>query len=298
MCHHSRQDRIRMTFRPLVFILGAAVAVTLVACGSDRTYTDQKADGDYHLDEMQLDASDLPPGLTAQDLPNHEFDNAAWVDLFQSADPAGGQKQLDAQGRLLGYVATFAADQLGRVLGVTTFSTLYATADDARKAQGTNATDNVSQPGCGIPLNDAVIVEPFDVPKVADGAVGFFTPNYDSNPQDPNQAHGGTLRDTNICFRTGRILHVVQVESIPGVEDIALVVRLADRMLLHVNDSFDGKATPPPTAAPTSAIPALPSPNQSGGTQSTGTQPAATPSGGSPAATTPAGTAPAASPTR
>jgi hypothetical protein len=271
-----------MTFRLVVFILGAACALTLVACGSGRTYTDKKADDEYHLDEMRLDPTDLPAGLPEQDLPSHEFDNAAWVDLFGSDDPEGIQKQLDAEGRVRGYVGTFAAEHLGKVLGVTTFSTLYATSEDARKAQGTNSTDNVKQPACGIPLNDAVVPEPFDVPGMADGAVGFFTPNYDSNPADPNQPHGGTLSDTNICFRTGRILHDVQVESIPGVEDIALLVRLADRMLQHVNDSFDGKGTAAPTPVDT-GVPSLPSPNQSSGTQ----------------APKPAGTAaPAASPTR
>jgi hypothetical protein len=267
-----------MSFRPFALAIAVAAAVTLVACDSGRTYPDQKADDEYHLDEMRLTEADLPAGLTEADLPTHEFDNAAWVNLFGADDPEGNQKALDAQGRLRGYVATFQADKLGKVLGVTSFSTLYKDVASAKDAQ--------AQHDCGVPLNDSVIPTAFDVPKLADGATGFFSPNYNADSTDPSQAAGGSLRDTNLCFRTGRILNVVQSESIPGAEDVAFAVRLADAMLQHVNDSFDGKSTPAPEATGTTeALPTLP-----GGSPQATASPAAS-------ATNATGTASAGSPT-
>jgi hypothetical protein len=268
-----------MTFR-LLLIAAAVLGVGLfAACSSSRTYTDKKGDDEYDLGAMSLKQDDLPDGLTEADLPSHEFDNASWVQLFGSDDPEGKQRQLDAQGRIKTWVSTFQADRLGRLLGVTSFSTLYKSIDDANAAQ--------RQYNCGIPLNDNVIPTGFDVSAEADGSTGFFTANYNADGSDPNQADGGQLRDTNFCFRTGRILNVVQTESIPGAEDVALAVRLSDKMLAHVNAWFDNPT--PPTAEPsptdTGTVPA-------GGTApaNNGTQPAGNPS----PANTPA---PAGSPT-
>ena len=50
---------------------------------------------------------------------------------------------------------------------------------------------------------------------------------------------------TTVCFRTGRIVHVVQEAAVPGLEDIGSSLRTARLMLAHVDDSFDGKAPPP-----------------------------------------------------
>src|SRR5690349_21057420 len=163
-----------MTFR-LLLIAAAVLGVGLfaAACSSSRTYTDTKGDDEYDLGAMSLKQEDLPDGMTEADLPSHEFDNASWVELFGSDDPEGKQRQLDAQGRIKTWVSTFQADRLGRLLGVTSFSTLYKSVDDATAAQ--------RQYNCGIPLNDNVIPAGFDVDAVADGSTGFFTENYNAD---------------------------------------------------------------------------------------------------------------------
>jgi hypothetical protein len=42
-----------------------------------------------------------------------------------------------------------------------------------------------------------------------------------------------------VCFRTGRIVHVVQEASLPGLEDIASSFRHARTMLAHVDEAFE-----------------------------------------------------------
>ncbi|MCZ2109563.1 MAG: hypothetical protein LC118_08340, partial [Dehalococcoidia bacterium] len=107
------------------------------------------------------------------------------------------------------------------------------------------------QYACDVPVADGTPMDPFVVPKLGNHSSGFFV--------SQDRGGGQSFTDTTFCFRTGRILHVVQQTSLPGVEDVALNVRLAQTMLQHVNDAFDGKkapaeqpssATPEPTVVP------------------------------------------------
>jgi hypothetical protein len=61
----------------------------------------------------------------------------------------------------------------------------------------------------------------------------------------------GQLLETTVCFRTGRIVHAVIQQGLDGTQDIPLNVRLAQKMLIHINDAFDGKSpTPEPEQGP------------------------------------------------
>jgi hypothetical protein len=242
-----------MRFRiSAAFALGAVLVLGSTACKSSRTYAN-KADDGYDLAAMSLSPADLPAGFDDAGLPDHVFDNQQWADVLGAADPAAKQAQLDAQGRIKAYVSVFQAQSLGRILSITSISTLYKDAQ--------SATDSAKQYACGIPIDDKTPLDSFAVPTLGDQSAGFLT------IQD--RGNGQSFTDTNFCFRTGRIVHVVQQTSIPGVEDIALSVRLANVMLQHVNDSFDGKRTaadvPTPAPAPTSSgdqlVPLSPSAN-------------------------------------
>jgi hypothetical protein len=178
---------------------------------------------------MALHQEDLPSGFEAGQLDDPEFDNTRWVDVFDTDDPEGKLAQLDAQGRLRSYVTAFQPAELGKVFSITAVSTLYTDVDAARRSE--------AQYGCGLPIEDKVATTPFDVPKLGDEATGFFIRNQSAN--------GLTTIDTNLCFRTGRVLHAIQQTGLPGTEDIALEVRLAQRWVTRVNDAFDGKSAPP-----------------------------------------------------
>ncbi len=200
-----------------------AAALLLAACGSERSYPESFGDGDYDLAAMALRETDLPPGFESQELETPSFDNAVWAEFFETNDPEAKQAQLEAQGRLTNHVASFAPAGLGPVLALTNVSTLYTDAAAAQKS--------LEQFACGLPINDSIQLEPFLVPKIADGATGFFVRQQNDG--------SSTFVDTTICFRTGRIIHAIQQTSIPGVEDIALGIRLANRLLERVNAAFD-----------------------------------------------------------
>jgi hypothetical protein len=228
--------------------LGAVLVLGSTACKSSRTYAN-KADDGYDLAAMSLSPADLPAGFDDAGLPDHVFDNSQWADVLGAADPTAKQTQLDAQGRIKAYVSVFQAQSLGRILSITSISTLYK---DVK-----SATDSEKQYACGIPIDDKTPLDSFAVPTLGDQSAGFLS------VQD--RGNGQSFTDTNFCFRTGRIVHVVQQTSIPGVEDIALNVRLANVMLQHVNDTFDGKRTPEPASTGTpdtgGLVPLTPSAN-------------------------------------
>ena len=46
--------------------------------------------------------------------------------------------------------------------------------------------------------------------------------------------------DTTVCFRTGRIVHVVSDTWVNGTEDVATTIRAAYDLLDHVNDAYAG----------------------------------------------------------
>ena len=267
-----------MYFRAIAITAGMLSLMLMAACSSTRTYPASKGDDEYNLGAMALQQADMPAGLTEVELPDHVFDNETWANLFGADDPAAKQKAYESQGRLKTYLSLFQAAQFGKILSVTSYSTLYTDVNAAKEAE--------AKWDCGIPLNDGVVPAPFEAAKIGEQSNGFITPSYNTDTSDPSQQNGGQFSDANLCFRTGRILHVVQQSSVPGVEDLALLTRLGDRMLTHVNDSFDGK-TPVPTTPPATSTQAP------GGT---GTKPAGTATG---AGTAPAGaTTPSASPTK
>jgi hypothetical protein len=272
-----------MHFRALALISGAILAVLVLAgCSSSRTYNTTQDDSKYNLKDMALSLDDVPNGLNEFQLANHEFDNQTWAGIFGAADPAAKQKALDEQGRVNSYVAVFSADQAAKVVGVTSISTLYKDVNAAKESQAKYA--------CGAPVDDGQPLTPMYVPKMGDESSGFLI--------QTDQGTGVMAVQTTVCFRTGRIMNVVQESSIPGVTDVALTVQMAQKMLEHVNDAFDGKPRPAPikTPAPTevhsvvsgtpdaSANPratAAPAGSSAGGANATGS---ATPA----AATTPA----------
>lgn len=225
-----------MRFRlPAAIFAGALLLLSAAACSDGRTYDTSKSDDQYDLASMRLQPADIPAGFEETELPSHEFDNENWAQILSSDDPEGKQKQLDAQGRLKNYVTSYSALKLGPVFAITSISTLYSDEKSADAAE--------KQYACDVPIADGTPLDEFEVPTLGNHSSGFFV----------NQDRGGgqSFIDTTFCFRTGRILHVVQQTSLPGVEDVALNVRLAQTMLRHVNDTFDGKTAPtePPSSA-------------------------------------------------
>ncbi len=275
-----------MHLRAIALTLGGlSLLFLLTACDSGRSYDSSRGDGEYDLRSMSLAVEDVPLGLAEAQLPSNEFDNEQWAALFGADDPAGKQKQLEAQGRLKSYVALFTSSAAAKVVGVTSISTLYT---DVAAAE-----DSETKYACGVPTSDTAPTTELYVPKMGDHSSGFLT--------EQDNGDGPKAVETTICFRTGRIVHAVQETSVPGVTDVALSVKLAQAMLGHVNDTFDGKLRPSPTPAPTETAPAggtVPaggsSPTAASGSPAAGTTPAAgsPTAAGSPAAgTTPAATA-------
>ena len=84
---------------------------------------------------------------------------------------------------------------------------------------------------CGIQANEKDPVTEFKVSKIGDQSAGFYMVG---SLQD-----FGDLIETTVCFRTGRIVHAVIQQGLDGTQDIALSVRLAHKMLAHVDDAFD-----------------------------------------------------------
>lgn len=218
-----------MRFRVLALCL-LSIPV-FVACDEGRSYPTNKGDGDYDLAAMALRETDMPKDFTKQPIDEPAFDNERWAnEVFDTDDPEGKQAQLDAQGRLTNHVAAFTPPGLGKVLSITAVSTLYTN----EKA----AQESIDRFACGLPINESTPLTPFVTPKIADQSTGFFV--------SQDSGSGLTFIDTTMCFRTGRIVHAFQQTSLPGVEDIAAAVRLANRWLQHVDDAFDGKPVPTP----------------------------------------------------
>jgi len=223
-----------MLLRTTALLLGALILFP--ACSSDRSYP-EKGDADYDLKAMALSVGELPAGFKEQQLGEVEFDNAAWAEFYGVDDVEAKQAQLDAQKRVRSRVSTFQPAQLGKLFRISAISTLYENPQ--------SASDSVTKFACGLPIDDKEPLSPFSVPKIGQQANGFFV--------DTETESGLRLIDTTICFRTGRIVHSIQQTGLPGTEDVALAVRLAEKMNEHVNAFFDGRteaATPKPKAKP------------------------------------------------
>ncbi len=215
---------------PVEILLASLVATLAASCGSDgRTYPAGRSDSDYDLPAMALKLDDLPRGFTQTEISQPpgspgQFDNERWSFIINADESDKLLSQLEAQGRLNNYVSAFGPTGLGPVLAITSVSTLYTDVEAARAS--------VERFVCGLPLENSVALEGFSVPTVADGASGFFV-------RQSDEAEQPTFIDTTICFRTGRVIHAIQQTSVAGTEDIALAVRLAERMLERIDAAFD-----------------------------------------------------------
>ncbi|HKS91340.1 MAG TPA: hypothetical protein VJQ83_05375 [Tepidiformaceae bacterium] len=265
-----------MLLRLSALAMAGIVLLGVAACSSARTYSTTRADKDYDLAAMALTEQEMPGGLAPAVLNQHEYNNTDWVATLRNAqiiDPSGNQdtqtKQLDSEGRVRNWVSVYSPASLGRIIGVTTVSTLFKTANDANKAMNGEL--------CGLPVSTSQQTAPLSVPKLADASTGFQT-----------VAQGG-LVDSTLCIRTGRIIHAIQEASVPGTEDFAALVQMGQDMVTRVNGVFDGKikGTPVPTPSPS----ATPSATTTGSATPTGSATAT----GSETPTPPPSTSPAAS---
>jgi len=214
---------------PRLALAGALLGIVVTACGDDQRYPAGRADDDYDLGAMALRVGDLPRGFSQTEITQPpetpaQFDNESWSLIINADEADSLQSQLEAQGRLNNYVSAYGPAGLGPVLSITTVSTLYTDIEAA--------SASIERFVCGLPLENNVSLEGFDVPNVGDGATGFFVRQTDDQGQT-------TFVDTTICFRTGRVTHAIQQTSVAGTEDIALGVRLAERMLERVDAAFE-----------------------------------------------------------
>lgn len=227
-----------------------AKATATIAVPAAIPYAADKRDSEYDLESMQLRNKDLPDGLVRQSR-NDEltFTNAEWAGLLAPDDPDPKQAQLDAQKRIRNLVSVFSWEdagnaRIGTALSLLSQSTLYETVEAA--AADANRL-------CGLRIDETDPLKEFTVPKLGDQSVGFTVTT-------PNK-NFGKLVDTIVCFRTGRIVHGVIQTSFLGAENNALVLELAKKMLLRVNETFKGAPSPKdpePTSAPTGQAPATP----------------------------------------
>lgn len=209
-----------MAIRALALaFLGAAL---LSSCSQGTNYATNRGDGEYNLEAMALTQNDLPRGFTQGD--GFEFKADEWAQLYNSDDPDATVRQLEAQGWLRNWVTEATPDSFGRVLNIRSISTLYT---DEKAAQ-----ESTEKFACGLPVPLSEKLEPFIVSKIGEETNGFFL-------DEAIDANGTTLTYTTVCFRTGRIVHVVQQGSLPGLQDIGSSLRTAESMLKHVDAAYD-----------------------------------------------------------
>ena len=208
-----------MAFR--VIALALVGAVLLSACDQGTDYDSNRGDDAYDLEAMALQVSDLPADF--EQAPGYSFGPEEWAEIFGSDDPEATVRQLEAQGWLKNWVTEATPPQFGAVLNIRSVSTLYTNEGSAK--------ESTERFACGLPLSLNVQLDPFIVPDIADQSNGFFV-------EEEIDGSGTTLVYTTVCFRTGRIVHVVQQASLPGIEDIGAALRSADKMLKRVDAAF------------------------------------------------------------
>jgi hypothetical protein len=201
-------------------ILLMGTVVLAVGCAEERSYPETLADDAHNLGAMSLQGEDLPAGFEKQS--PGEFANEAWAAIMDEEDVEARLRQLEAQGRLRNYVSLFGPRGLGPVLGVTAISTLYADAGAAERS--------LREYACGLPIDATVQLEPLLVPALGDGTSGFLVRQFEDGAP--------TFVDATICFRTGRVVHAIQTTSLTGAQDIAFLVRLAERMKARTDVAF------------------------------------------------------------
>jgi hypothetical protein len=263
-----------MLLRFSALAMAGLVLFGVAACTSSRNYSMTRPDKDYDLAAMALTEQEMPGGLKPAVLNQHDYSNADWVATLRTAqiiDPSGDAtkqtKQLDDEGRISNWVSVYSAASLGRIIGVTTVSTLYKTAGQADTAMAKDL--------CGLPLDTTQQTAPLAVPRMADATSGFQT-----------VANGGLVNST-LCIRTGRIIHAIQETNVPGTEDFAALIQMGEDMVTRVNGVLDGKIkgtavpTAPPSATPSAT--GTPSPSATSSTTpapSTTTAPSASATAG------------------
>lgn len=210
----------------LLFLLAASFVFVLVACGSDG-YPVDLGDDEYALDQMLLRQSDIPFDMTGFGI--QEFENEDWAFAFNADDPELTEAQLDARKRITNALIVYGWDNpiehLAQPRLISAQSTLY---EDEEAAIASLAGF------CGLPVDAATApdVTEFEVGDIADGSLGLFLLQ-----RDPDF---GEIFDTVVCFRTGRVVHAISQTGLAGSEDVALGVRLANRMLEHVDEILTG----------------------------------------------------------
>ena len=174
---------------------------------------------------MLLELDDLPIRLDNEI--TSTFDNSDWAQLFDVDDLRAKLNQLEARGRINAAVREFSWNDpfthLGGPALITLQATLYADVEDA---------ENSLSRFCGARIDErtATDVTDFWVADIADGAQGFIL--------GEQTEEIGRLVETVVCFRTGRVVHVVLQNGLEGTEDIAMTVRIARRMEERVRAVF------------------------------------------------------------
>lgn len=201
-------------------LLVFAAAFVLVACGGNG-YPLDLGDDEYALDQMLLQQVDIPFAMT--DFGIQEFENERWAFAFNTDEPELTEAQLDARKRITNALIVYGWDNpiehLAEPRLISSQSTLY---EDEEAAIA--SLDGF----CGLAVDNATApdVREFSVGLIADGALGLFLVQ-----RDPDF---GEIFDTVVCFRTGRVVHVISQTGLAGSEDVELGVRLANRMLERI----------------------------------------------------------------
>lgn len=214
-----------------VIVAAAVVVVALVIVAQDdegRAYPDRR-DEEFDLEAMRLTEEDLPPGFAAGQ--SFEFSNEDWAGILNEEDPESAQRGLEAEGRLRNLLSVYESEQLGATLGIFSISTVYTDDVSASRSLGLY---------CGLPVPQTrdIRARALAVPPIGEESTGFIADGVMSSE---------TYKEATMCFRTGRVVHAISLASIPGVEDVALAVRLAQKMETRVNDYYEGK---PPAEQP------------------------------------------------
>ncbi len=218
----------------MLLVLSALIVglVVYVTSEDDGNFPTRLADDDYDLAAMALRERDTPGDLSLAG--KLEFSNEEWSAILDSVDPEARLPQLEAQERVRNHISIFAwpdggTFHLAQTLSLLSQSTLYESVSAAEEALAGSAL-------CGLRLDETAPVDDFKVPAIGDSSVGFFV-----TTADPDI---GTSIETVVCFRTGRVVHGVVQSALDGAQDIGLVVGLARKMLVHVENAFDGTADP------------------------------------------------------
>ena len=219
----------------MIMVLAGLVAglVAFIQRDEAQSFPSSRGDDDYVLGDMTLRVRDVPAGMglrAAQPFDNTEWAGAKAEDGEDEVEVGRLQKQLDSAGRIRNFVSLFgwttaSSARFGEGLRLTAQSTLYDSEESARKSV-------TGQELCGLLLNSEDPIEEFAVPRIGDESTGFSITTIDDSV--------GRSVDTVVCFRTGRIVHGVIQTSFDGAQDLSFVIRLAEKMLQRVDETFDG----------------------------------------------------------